>query len=113
MSNFIYSKTVQKGIQSFYLVSQGKEYFLFSQRYYKGVKRYFHNQVHLSEALDFSNSHMDTALIRTKRKLPMYIEYIEKEYEIIVLNKTVKKNNKALNRKYNYKQYRDLEFISA
>lgn len=113
MSNFIYSKTEQKGIQSFYLVSQGKEYFLFSQRYYRGVKQYFHNQVHLSEALDFGNSRMDTALIRTKKKLPMYIEYIEKEYEITVLKKTAKKNSKTFNKRYNYKQDKDFESLSA
>lgn len=113
MSNFIYSKTEQKGIQSFYLISQGKEYFLFSQKYYRGVKQYFHNQVHLSEALDFGNSRMDAALIRTKKKLPMYIKDIEKEYEITVLNKTAKKNNKTFSKRYNYKQYKEFESLSA
>lgn len=77
-------------------MSRDKEYFFVFAKIYKGVKRYFHNRVHLSEALDFSNSHKDTAMIRTKRKLPMYIEYIEKEYEITVLNKTVKKSNNYL-----------------
>ncbi len=113
MSNFIYSKTVQKGIQSFYLVSQGKEYFCFRKDTIKALNGISITKYIYLRLLDFSNSHMDTALIRTKRKLPIYIKYIEKEYEITVLNNTVKKNNKALNRKYNCKQYRDLEFISA
>ena len=64
---------------------------MFSQKYRRGVKQYFHNKVTLNDALDISRSRRDTALIRTKAKLLMYIKYIEKEYGIVILDNTLKK----------------------
>ena len=95
MANYIYSRTTDKGKQSFYLISQGHEYYLFTQKYYKGVKAYFHNCVLLNDALDISKSKRDTALIRTKSKLPMYIKYIERENDIAIMESTLKKKTKT------------------
>lgn len=97
MANFIYSRTTDKGKQTFYLVSQDREYYLFTQKFRKGVKKYFHNRVLLRDALDVSKGHRDAALIRTKTKFPMYIRYIEKEYGITVLESTLKKQSKTRN----------------
>ena len=97
MANFIYSRTTDKGKQTFYLVNQDREYYLFTQKFRRGVKEYFHNRVLLKDALDISKSHRDTALIRTKTKFPMYIRYIEKEYGITVLESTLKKQSKTRN----------------
>ena len=98
MANFIYSKTTEKGKQTFYLVSQGREYFLFTQKYYKGVRNYFQNKKHLDDALDVSKSRHDTALIKTMTKIPLYIKFIEKEFGIAIMKTSFRKNKK---RKYN------------
>ena len=105
MANFIYSRTTDKGKQSFYLVSEGKEYFLFTQKFFKGVKHYFHNKVLLKDALDMSKSHNDTALIRTKSKFLMYIKYIEKEYGVIILDCTLKKQTKTRKNSFGRENY--------
>ena len=47
MANFIYSRTTDKDKQTFYLVSQDREYYLFTQKYRRGVKEYFHNKPHI------------------------------------------------------------------
>ncbi len=95
MNSFIYSKTTDKDRQSFYLVFQNKEYFLFTQKYFRGVKNYFYNKVLLNDALDFARSNHDNALMRTMKKLPLYIKYIEREYGIQVLKSTIKRNEKT------------------
>jgi hypothetical protein len=102
MANFIYSRTTDKDLQTFYLVNNGKEYYLFTQKFYRGVKNYFHNKVLLNDALDMTKTNRDTALIRTKAKLPMYIKYIEKEYGIFVLENSIKK--KAKTRSYPFER---------
>ena len=100
MANFIYSRTTDKDKQTFYLVSQDREYYLFTQKFRRGVKEYFHNKVLLRDALDVSKSRRDTALIRTMTKFPMYIRYIEKEYGITVLESTMKKQSKTRNNSF-------------
>ncbi len=94
MANFIYSRTIDKDKQAFYLVSQDREYYLFTQKFYRGVKSFFHNKVLLKNALDLSKSHHDTMLIKTMTKLPIYIRYIEKEYGIAIMEATIKKKEK-------------------
>ena len=81
----------QNGIHSFYLKDKKDEYYLFSQDYRKSVQAYYGNGVHLDRAIDYSKCHRDSALARTMTKLPAYIKYIEKEYEIKVLKQTIKK----------------------
>ena len=83
--------TADKGIHTFYLVTDQGEYFLFNQDFRKGVHEYFGDGVRLDRALDHSKSHRDTAISKTMSKLPMYIKYIEKEYSIAVLKQTQKK----------------------
>ena len=54
MANFIYSRTTAKDQQSIYLVSQDYEYYLFTQKFHIGVKKFFHNKVIINNALDMS-----------------------------------------------------------
>ncbi|MCI8944379.1 MAG: hypothetical protein HFE33_01720 [Clostridia bacterium] len=93
MANFIYSRMTSKDKQTFYLISHGQEYYLFTQKFYRGVKTYFYNKVVLKDALDMSKPHRDTALLRTKRKLLIYLKHVEKENNLIILNQTSNKNN--------------------
>lgn len=89
MSSKIFSKITEKGKQSLYLKTNGKEYYLFSQNYRRSVKEYYSTPISLDRALDFScgDGH---AVRRTMEKLRAYIPYVEKEYNISVLNKTIK-----------------------
>ena len=92
MKTNVYCLTTDKGIHSFYLEAYGKTHYLFSQSYRRGVREYFGQGVHLDYALDVSRAGYDSAIIRTMRKLPSYIKYIEKEYGIEVLRQTARKN---------------------
>ena len=92
MKATIYCKPTSQGIHSFYLVLGTDEFFLFNQSYRKGVEEYYGKGVHLDEARKYSKAHRDAAIMRTMDKIPMYVRYIEKEYDVIVLNNT-KKNS--------------------
>ncbi len=92
MKNMIYCEPTARGVHTFFLVVNGKEYYLFSQNYRKGVHAYYSKGVPLTQAVNYSKTHNDSALIRTMSKLPMYIKYVEKEYGIEVLERTKKKS---------------------
>ena len=102
MKERIYCKANQKGIHTFYLLTERGEYFLFNQNYRKGVHKYFEKGVTLKEAMNYSKCHNDSAMLKTMSKLPMYIKYIEKEYDIEILEKTKQrfKNNERYCEKY-------------
>lgn len=93
MKPTIYCKEKTKGMHSFYIIADtGLEYFLFSQSYRKGVQNYFGKGVRLDQARNFAKSSKDSAIMRTMQKLPMYIKYVEKEYDIEIFEQTRKKN---------------------
>lgn len=94
MKTKIYCIISDKGIHSFYLQHNSKRFYLFSQNYRKGVHKYYKNGVSLEDAINFNKSHRDEAVTHTMEKLPAYIKYIEKEYDIAVYKKTKVKNNK-------------------
>lgn len=96
MKATIFCRATDKGIHTFYLRSEGCDYYLFRQNYRRGVDEYFKGGVVLERAIDFGKSRQNEAIQRTMQKLPSYIKYIEKEYEIQILNKTIKKNARAL-----------------
>ena len=93
MKSTVYCIPTDKGIHTFYLVVDGKEYYLFRQNYRKGVNSFFRDGVTLDRALDFTKAHHNDALIRTMQKLPIYIKYIEKYYGLEVLRATAKRNS--------------------
>ena len=94
MKATVYCEPTDRGVHSFFLVTTSEEYYLFSQNYRKGVQSYFGQGVRLDEAINFSRTHHDNAVMRTMEKLPMYIKYVEKEYGIEVLEQTKKKNKR-------------------
>lgn len=93
MKAMVYCEPTKRGVHSFYLVNEGRKYFLFNQNYRKGVHKYFNKGVLLSQAINYSKAHHDNALLRTMTKLPIYIKYIEKEYGIEVFEQTKKRNH--------------------
>ena len=93
MKTTIYCKPTDKGIHSFYLLVGTEEFFLFSQAYRKGVEAYYGKGVRIDESMKYSRAHNDSAITRTMDKIPIYVKYIEKEYDIEVLKKTKKRSN--------------------
>ena len=90
MNSIIKAKTTRNGL-SFYLNHEGKEYYLFSQRYHTGVRKAFVFGVLLNEALSYSN-YNDFCVRKTASKFRSHIKYIEKEYNVKVLDETIKKS---------------------
>lgn len=90
MKTTIYCKTTDKGNHSFYLMIGNDEFFLFSQAYRKGVDEYYGRGVRIEESMKYSKAHNDSAITRMMDKIPMYVRYIEKEYDIEVFEKTKK-----------------------
>jgi hypothetical protein len=92
MKYTISCKITSTGVHTFYLSTQNDSYYLFSHNYRRGVNKYFADGVILDRAIDFSRANGDSAIIRTMQKIPTYIKYIEREYDIEVLRKTAQKN---------------------
>lgn len=42
--------------------------------------------------MKYSRAHNDSAIIKTMDKIPMYIKYVEREYEIEVFERTKRRN---------------------
>ena len=93
MKTTIYCKPTSKVIHSFYLLIGTEEFFLFSQAYRKGVEDFYGRGVHIVESMNYSKAHKDSAVIRTMKKIPMYVRYVEKEYAIEVLEQTKKRSS--------------------
>ena len=70
-----------------------EEFFLFSQAYRKGVEDFYGRGVHIVESMNYSKAHKDSAVIRTMKKIPIYVRYVEKEYAIEVLEQTKKRSS--------------------
>ena len=76
MQKQIYCKTVAQDKIAFYVQSAGKEFMLFTQRYYPSVWRYFAGGVDIHKVFDF-NGRSNHAIQAVKQKLPAYIRYVE------------------------------------
>ena len=94
MKTTIICRTTAKDTASFYIRSGNKQYFLFNQPFRRSVKQFFQNGVLLNRALDPSHAYGNRALIRTMRKLPAYIRYIEKEEGVLFFTQTKRKQEK-------------------
>ena len=78
----------------FYLLINGREYYLFTQAFRRGVSNYFKSGISLKDALDFTKAKGDWALLHTMEKLPLYIKYVESDNGLEVLKMTVRKNSR-------------------
>lgn len=82
---------LKNSLLDFYIRYNGKSYYLFQQKYRKGVYKFYCNGIILDDAIKFSKSHYDTAIMKVMEKIPLYVTYIEKEYKISIMNKTALK----------------------
>lgn len=94
MKKTIYCKTVVKGAQDFYVKLGAEAYFLFRQKYYKGVCDYFVKGQDVSK-LAVANKHHNFAIRKTAKKLSPYLHYVEKEYGIVIFDKKDKLKSKT------------------
>ena len=95
MQTKIICKVTEKGVQSFYVNVDGKEYFLFNQKYRSSVKKHFWKGLTINEINDYSNA-TSNAVRRTLDKLPLYLRYVEKEYGVKLLELINQKTNNAV-----------------
>ena len=95
MKSMIYCRPTAKGVHSFFLVMDNEEFYLFSQPYRRGVEEYYGNGVGISDSIKHSRAHYDSAIWRTMDKVPVYVRYIEKEYEIEVFKRTKMKSARS------------------
>lgn len=89
MVTTIYCRTTNEN-NDFYMVHEGKDYYLFSQNRRKGVEAFYRKAKILDKALHHGNGKRDRAIHRTMDKLRSAIRYIKNENNIIVLERTRK-----------------------
>lgn len=103
----IYCSVAEKGKLAFYLEANGKDYYLFMQKYRKSTKEYFGKGRPVSDSFSMAGVH-SAAVRRVIERLRSAITYVEKEYDICVLKSSEKKANrkKANKKKGPYKRQR-------
>lgn len=79
-----------RGNHDFYVKVDGEVYFLFRQPWKAGVNEVFKNGVRLDKQLKSVSKKHDYGIMKTLEKLPSHIKYIEKEYDIAILERTKK-----------------------
>ena len=91
----VYCKTVGWNQMGFYMHTNGKDYFLCKQRFYRSLWNYFVGGVSINDVFTTGGKH-SRAIRRVKLKLPAYIEYVEREEGVRVLNKTISKSKQRM-----------------
>ena len=109
MKSIISCKKDNLGGHSFYINHQGKEYYLFSQNYHQSVNTLFSNGVSILKVFDFKIAKGNYNVKKTISKMRMYIRYIEKEYDLKILNKTLNKG--IINKKKTKTNFNKLNYI--
>lgn len=108
MKTEIYCKTIAGDKQAFHLRIGQKSYLLFIQSYRASNRDYFQNGKPIAVALDITNVR-SRATRKTIEKLLPAIKYVEKEYGVAILGRTLKKENKKRTG-YNRSKIKSLDF---
>ena len=98
MKNYIYCTTTAQDEQSFYLIAQGRKYFLFVQAFRRSNKDIFEQGISLFD-LRKLKKHCSFSVRHTAKKIPAHIRYIEQEYGISVMEMTKRKQSNWKNKK--------------
>ena len=112
MRTIVFCKTTAKETQTFFIKAGGKVYFLFEQNFKKSNKDFFSKGVSIDSIGDYSNAH-SYSVKKTLDKLPQYIRYIEKEYNISIYKRTKNKTNKQYKRKSEISRWDNLFWETA
>lgn len=95
----VFCMTTSKGIQSFYVNVNNRDYFLFTQSYRVSVKEHFRAGISIDECMNYATT-QSTAVRRTLDKLKVYIPHAERKYDIAIYNKTKDKSQKNGRKRY-------------
>lgn len=112
MRTIVFCKTTAKETQTFFIKAGGKVYFLFEQNFKKSNKDFFSKGVSIDSIGDYSNAH-SYSVKKTLDKLPQYIRYIEKEYNISIYKRTKNKTNKQYKGKSEISKWDNLFWETA
>ena len=94
MTNKIYCKTTEKGVQSYYLTDGKETHFLCNSSYRKSNKDFFAIGRRIDEVLD-ARRHYSSSVRKMSERLIKVVKYLEGEYDLCVFNQTAKrKQNK-------------------
>jgi len=93
MNNIIYCKSTGHNVQSFYVRTKEGEFYLFTQNYKQSVHDYYAGGVNIGNAISSPSGRRDACINKTMEKLPKFLTYIEKEFDVEILDKTKKKNS--------------------
>lgn len=88
----VYCKSLGFNQVGFFLRVNGKEYYLFKQRYYKSLWDYFSGGADIDMLFSKAGKH-SYAVREAKLKLPSYIAYVEREEGVQVLAKSKRKGD--------------------
>lgn len=69
-----------RNVLNFYLVNKAGTYYLFTQKYTPGVYAYFENGRAENELRSFRDWNKNPRLDKTIEKIPMYVNYVMREY---------------------------------
>jgi hypothetical protein len=106
MQTIIQCTKTRLGAHAFYIKHDGTNYLLFVQKYHKGVDEVFNNGVDLDKALSPKIAKRDPQVLKTISKMRLYIKYIEKEYQVKILDSSINKG--IINRRKLFKdKYRE------
>ena len=109
MSLKVYCSTKDKGVQSYYLADGKESYYLFDSAYRVSNKKFFSRGRVIQEVLA-ARRHSSESVRRTSVRLISTIKYIEGEYDLCVLQKTARKQQKKRSTKMLRKSEREREY---
>ena len=112
MKTKIICKELKRGTLTFYTQVNGKDYYLFQQEFKKTVFDFFKKGVILDGVNDYSSS-TSPVVRKTLDKLPTYVRYAEKEYDIEVYEKTKRAKNIKKSRAYKRQSFRWRDYAWA
>ena len=100
MESKIICKINKKGNHDFYVNHGGKDYYLFSQDYHRGVNILFSRGVPIDSALKYKTAKRDHCAAKTISKLKPYLKYVEKEYNLHILKESFEKGVRKKEKKF-------------
>ena len=90
MKPVVFCKPTAKGEHTFYIKTQDGTKYLFVQDFRRGVHNFFSRGVSVNQV--FNASLKDAAICHTAKKLSSHLRYIQKEYEVQLLNDDKRKH---------------------
>lgn len=94
MTRVFCKESQNRGLNSrldFYLETKTENHYLFSQTFSNELYNLFKGGMSLDKALDCSQANRNKSILKVIDKLPSHIRYIEQEYGLTILRKTMKR----------------------